>query len=115
MARVAANRRAGAEVVERELELAGVDARRCTSECDRRNRRSEPEVVEDGCGEVGVGEEREHAKPIVTAWAPGDVLAEQASRTRSGASRPCSSRSYSRHCRRSNRGGSAWRAWSASS
>ena len=31
MARIAANRRVGSEVVERELELAGVDGRRCTS------------------------------------------------------------------------------------
>jgi len=47
-------------VVEGELELVAVVGRRCASRRDRRNGRSEPDVVEDVCGEVGVGEECEH-------------------------------------------------------
>jgi len=53
MARVEANWSEGSEVVEGELALANVVIGRCTSWCDRRNGRSEPEVIEDAGGDVG--------------------------------------------------------------
>jgi len=64
------------------IELANVVIGRCASRGDRRNGRREPEGVEDGGGEVGVGEEREHAKPIATARALSDVLTEHAAQQR---------------------------------
>jgi hypothetical protein len=53
---------------ESKVEFANVVIGRCTSRCERRNGRREPEVVEDLGGEVGVGEEctgKVEGQPVV--------------------------------------------------
>ena len=61
-------------------------------------------------------EQRHSLSEIVVALrVPPEDVRGTPIKTRSGGSRPCNSRSYSRRCRRSNRRGSASREWSASS
>jgi hypothetical protein len=65
---------ARSHVVEPELEVQGLGWRTCGS--DRRDRGGDAEVREDAGGDVGEGEEREHAEVLATPRAPCHVLAE---------------------------------------
>ena len=60
---------------ESKVELANVVVRGWARRCDGRDSRSEPEVIEDLGGEVGMGEEGKQAKGSATARALGNVLA----------------------------------------
>ncbi len=64
--------------VELESVVVGWVARRS----DRWHGRSEAEVVEDAGGDVGVGDEREHAEVISTPRALGDVFSENPAQER---------------------------------